>query len=77
MSGDRAVTGFAASNLRAGSDAPPAPGNQMPVLASLSPGVRTILKIAPLVAAVFFANKGDYVLAGVSAAAGAFAIWRL
>lgn len=75
--GDLGRGGFWSSELRAGSDAPPAPSSQAPVLASLPPMARTVLKIAPFVAAVFFANKGDYVLAGVSAAAGAFAVWRL
>jgi len=76
-SGDLGRGGFWSSELRAGSDAPPAPSSQAPVLASLPPIARSALKIAPFVAAVFFANKGDYVLAGVSAAAGAFAVWRL
>lgn len=43
-------------------------------LASLSPTTRTLIKVIPFVAAIFFWNKGDKVLAGVSAAAGGVAV---
>lgn len=56
---------------------PVSPSAGAPTLASLSPTVRTIAKVAPFVAAVFFWQKGDHVLAGVSAAAGALAFVAL
>jgi len=46
-------------------------------LASVPPTVRTLAKVLPFVAAVFFWQKGDRVLAGVSAAAGGLAVVML
>ena len=46
-------------------------------LASLPPTARTLAKVVPIVAAIFFWNKGDKVLAAVSAAAGAAALMYL
>lgn len=48
-----------------------APPSVSAAAASLSPTIRMGLKIGTVIAAVFFFNKGDYVLGGVSAAAAA------
>jgi hypothetical protein len=52
------------------SGAPPSLSSAMGTLATLPPAARTIIKIAPFVAALYFFNKGENVLGGASLAAG-------
>jgi hypothetical protein len=56
---------------------PVSPSAAAPTLASLGETPRLLLKVVPFVAAIFFWQKGDHVLAGVSAAAGALAVVSL
>lgn len=56
---------------------PVSPSAAAPTLASLGETPRLLLKVVPFVAAVFFWQKGDHVLAGVAAAAGALAVVKL
>lgn len=56
---------------------PVSPSAAAPTLASLGETPRLLLKVVPFVAAIFFWQKGDHVLAGVSAAAGALAVVTL
>jgi hypothetical protein len=56
--------------------APPSGAASMPSLAT-SPMLRTAIKVAPFVAALFFFHKGDNALGGVALAAGVGAVVML
>lgn len=60
-----------------GGAAPPSESAASMTLATLPPAARTLLKVAPFVAAAYFWHKGDHTLAAVSAAAGGAAFVML